>query len=63
VRIAGAKAKKLSGRVLTAPGMNAHNTFNDPDAVKPADFSAMMATERGFSVTLPPKSVVLVAVE
>jgi alpha-N-arabinofuranosidase len=59
----GAKAKKLSGRVLTAPGMNAHNTFNDPDAVKPADFSAMMATERGFSVTLPPKSVVLVAVE
>ena len=59
----GAKAKKLSGRVLTAPGMNTHNSFNDPDAVKPADFSAMMATERGFSVTLPPKSVVLVAVE
>ncbi len=34
----GAKAQKLSGRVLTAPEMNARNTFENPQALKPADF-------------------------
>jgi alpha-N-arabinofuranosidase len=59
----GARAQKLSGRVLTAPEMNAHNTFEDPNAVKLADFSAFKVTAGGFAVTLPPKSIVLVAVE
>jgi alpha-N-arabinofuranosidase len=59
----GAKAQKLSGRVLTAPAMNAHNTFDQPDAVKPAGFSAFKITGSGFSVMLPAKSVVVLEVE
>jgi alpha-N-arabinofuranosidase len=59
----GAKAQKLAGRVLTAPVMNAHNTFNQPDAVKPAEFSAFKTTDTGFTVTLPAKSVVVLEVE
>jgi alpha-N-arabinofuranosidase len=63
VDLQGAKAQKISGQVLTAPEMNAHNTFDHPDAIKPADFSAFKTTDAGFTVTLPSKSVVALEVE
>jgi alpha-L-arabinofuranosidase len=61
--VRGTRARKLSGRVLTAAQMNAHNTFADPAAVMPAGFSAFKTAPEGFSATLPPKSVVVRAVE
>ncbi|HEU5396476.1 MAG TPA: alpha-N-arabinofuranosidase [Verrucomicrobiae bacterium] len=63
VQLQGAKARKISGRILTAPEMNAHNTFDHPDTVKPAKFTGFKATEDGFNTTLPPKSVVALEVE
>ena len=63
VDLQGAKAQKISGQVLTAPEMNAHNTFENPDAIKPADLSAFKTTDAGFTVTLPSKSVVALEVE
>jgi alpha-N-arabinofuranosidase len=57
--LAGAKVQGISGRILTAPEMNAHNTFDQPDNVKPAEFNAFKVTESGFVTTLPPKSVVV----
>ena len=59
----GVKANRLAGRVLTAPEMNAHNTFDQPESVKPADFSAFKTTPAGFTATLPSKSVVVLTVE
>ncbi|MGN6641844.1 MAG: alpha-N-arabinofuranosidase [Verrucomicrobiota bacterium] len=59
----GGKARKLSGRVLTAPEMAAHNTFDSPDALQPVAFSAFKTTESGFAVTLPAKSVVVLEIE
>jgi len=59
----GARAQKLSGRVLTAPEMNAHNTFDQPDNVKPTEFNAFKLTDNGFVTTLPAKSVVVLEVE
>ncbi|HWN47142.1 MAG TPA: alpha-L-arabinofuranosidase C-terminal domain-containing protein, partial [Steroidobacteraceae bacterium] len=38
-KISGAAAKKMSARVLTTPAMNAHNTFDAPNAVQPATFT------------------------
>jgi alpha-L-arabinofuranosidase len=63
VDLQGAKAQSISGQVLTAPEMNAHNTFENPDSIKPADFSAFKTTDAGFTVTLPSKSVVALEVE
>jgi alpha-L-arabinofuranosidase len=63
VDLQGAKALKISGQVLTDPAMNAHNTFENPDAIKPVNFSAFKTTTDGFSVTLPAKSVVALEVE
>ena len=61
-KLVGASAKSATGRILTAKTMDAHNTFDQPDAVKPAPFKA---TRKGdeLRVELPPKSIVVVAVE
>jgi alpha-N-arabinofuranosidase len=55
----GAKAGEISGQVLTAPEMNAHNTFEQPENVHPVKFSAFATTGNGFVTTLPAKSVVV----
>ena len=59
----GAKAQRLSGRVLTGSEMTAHNTFDQPETVKPAKFEACKMSDGGFVATLPPKSVVLLEIE
>jgi len=59
----GAKAQKLSGRVLSATAITAHNTFESPEVVKPAEFKEFKTTDAGFSATLPAKSVVLLEIE
>ena len=58
--IAGAQPKSASGRVLTAATMQAHNTFESPEAVKPAPFSDFTLTGGTLAVTLPSKSVAMI---
>jgi len=58
IELVGDKVQPVSGRVLTGETMQDHNTFEHPETVKPALFSAFQATERGIAVTLPAKSVV-----
>jgi alpha-N-arabinofuranosidase len=61
--VQGAKAQRISGRVLTAGEMTAHNTFDQPRNVEPGKFEAGRTSETGFSATLPAKSVVVLEVE
>jgi alpha-N-arabinofuranosidase len=61
--LAGAKAGRISGRVLTAETMQTHNTFAKPDVVKPAVFTDGKVTEGGFTARLPAKSVVVLELE
>jgi len=42
--------------------VTAHNTFQQPEAIKPAEFTAAKTTDGGFTATLPPKSVVVLEV-
>ncbi len=55
----GMSPRQVSGRVLTADSMTAHNTFDQPDRVKPDDFRDVKIAAGGFLTRLPPKSVVL----
>ncbi len=55
--------KKASGRVLTAGQITAHNTFENPDAVRPAAFDDLKVEGKTVTVNLPPKSVVVLAIE
>ena len=63
IRIAGAKVGKVSGRILSAPRMNTINTFEQPDAVRPAAFRDLHVAGDAVVLTLPPKSVVVLAAE
>lgn len=63
VELAGAKAKSVSGRILTADAMNACNTFDRSDRVQPAPFDGARISDAGLAVVLPARSVVTLRVE
>jgi alpha-N-arabinofuranosidase len=57
--IRGQSVTGVTGRVLTADAMSAHNTFEKPDAVKPAPFTGARVSGGALTVNLPPKSIVV----
>ncbi len=59
VTLTAAVPAQVSGVVLTADAMDAHNTFDQADRVRPADLPVAL-NDGSASVTLPPKSVALV---
>ena len=59
VSLAGYSPSAVTGRVLTAPAMNAYNTFAAPDAVMPAPFGGASLKGGTLEVRLRPKSVVV----
>jgi alpha-N-arabinofuranosidase len=58
----GMMPKSATGRVLTAPAINSHNTFDAPNAVQPQPLDGASVQGGKLSVTLPPKSVVVLEV-
>ena len=62
-KLEGVRVKSLTGRLLTAGEMQAHNTFESPEAIKPAEFSDFTKTEDGFTAILPAKSVVVLEIQ
>ncbi len=61
--IRGAKANRMSGRVLTAAKITSHNTFDNPEVVKPSAFGGYRKMPNGFKATLPAKSIVVFEIE
>jgi alpha-N-arabinofuranosidase len=55
----GATLSNVSGRILTAATMSAHNTFDRPNAVQPAAFNGAKLSGAILTVELPAKSVVV----
>lgn len=56
-------AKNVSGVVLTADKIQTHNTFEQPENIKPTEFSDFKVSEQGVHVAMPSKSVVLLTIE
>jgi len=56
-RLQGADVSRVAGRVLTADTITAHNTFEQPDKVRPVSFDGARLNGKTLSITLPPKSV------
>ena len=56
--IHGAEVNRVAGRVLTAQVMNACNTFELPETVKPIPFDGVTLDGINLKITLPAKSVV-----
>ena len=62
VELGGAGGRVTAARVLTADTMQAHNTFEKADAVKPAPFTAFKADGGVVTVELPAKSLVVLEI-
>ena len=59
----GTLANRAHGEVLTGASMDSHNTFAARDEVRPVAFSAFRMEGKVLSVTLPPRSVVVLTFE
>jgi alpha-L-arabinofuranosidase len=57
--IRGQEVTSVSGKILTADDMTAHNTFNNPDVVTPAQFNGAQISNGKLVIDLPPMSLVL----
>ncbi|MRV76477.1 alpha-N-arabinofuranosidase [Duganella sp. FT92W] len=62
VNVAGTMVKGAAGKVLTSATMDAHNTFQNPQVIKPAAFSARAAGGK-LAIKVPAKAVMVVALE
>jgi alpha-N-arabinofuranosidase len=62
VNVAGTKVKGAAGKVLTSDTIDAHNTFQNPQTIKPAAFSARAAGGK-LSIKVPAKAVMVVSLE
>ncbi len=61
--IRGEGVSRVSGRILTAPTMQAHNTVAHPDAVEPKAFDGATLSGGTLTVQLPPKSIVVLTLQ
>lgn len=59
VKFYGLMPATVSGRILTAAAMDAHNTFDSPAVVAPARFTSATLGGSALHVMLPPKSIVM----
>ncbi|MBE0595316.1 MAG: alpha-N-arabinofuranosidase, partial [Gemmatimonadales bacterium] len=56
--VRGTSVSAVTGRILTAAAMNAHNTFEDPDALRPVAYRGARFAGGRLTIELPAKSVV-----
>jgi alpha-N-arabinofuranosidase len=61
IKLSGAKPGRLTGRILTAAAMDAINTFDKPDLVKPATFNGARVVDGVLRVEIPAKSVIVLS--
>lgn len=61
--VRGADLSSVTGRILTANEMNAHNTFDNPERLSPSPFNGAELTGGLLSIDLPPKSIVVLELE
>ena len=59
IDIAKLGVKNFSGSILTASKLQDHNTFDNPNKIKPTVFKAFQHKKGKLEITLPPFSVVM----
>ncbi len=63
IDLPGLNGKTITGRILTAPKLQAHNTFEQPGAVQPAAFREFKVQNGQLQVVVPPFSVVVLGLK
>ncbi len=62
-QVRGAEVTEVTGRILTADSINAHNTFDEPNVVVPAAFGGATLEGNVLSVRLPARCVVVLELQ
>jgi alpha-N-arabinofuranosidase len=62
IDLRGGDFSKVTGRILTAPELNAHNTFEKPEEVKPVSFGGAKISKNMISLEMPAKSILVLEV-
>ena len=63
IDLRGAKYASVNGRVLTAPTLQDHNTFENPEKIKPTAYNGATLSGSQLKVKVPPFSVVVLALK
>ena len=63
IDLRGAKYASVNGRVLTAATLQDHNTFENPEKIKPAAYNGATLSNNQLKVKVPPFSVVVLALK
>ncbi len=63
INLPGVNARTAAGEILTSPALNDHNTFENPEKVKPAPFKEARIERGVLKVTLPAASIVTLALK
>jgi len=63
LELRGMDADKVTGRILTADALNAHNTFDQPDQVHPESMLGIKLNKEMVSFTLPAHSIVVLELQ
>ena len=63
LNLKGSGAKTATGRLLAGDALNAHNTFDEPDKVKPVALDDLKLDGQTLKINLPPASVAVIAVK
>jgi alpha-N-arabinofuranosidase len=61
--LSGATPRTVKGEILTASALDAHNTFENPNAVHPTGLTGASIKSGKLSLTLPAKSVAVLNLE
>jgi alpha-N-arabinofuranosidase len=59
IDLRGAAVKEVTGKIITAPEIAVFNSFENPDAIVPADYNKAKITKDGITVQIPAKSIVV----
>jgi alpha-L-arabinofuranosidase len=62
-QIRGIDVQTVTGKILTSGEMNAHNTFQNPDSIKPQKFSDVVIENNILKINLPAKSVLVLEIK
>ena len=57
------EGKKVSGKLLSSPEINSHNTFEAPERVVPVEFKGAKIQQGKLELRLPAKSVVVLEID
>jgi alpha-N-arabinofuranosidase len=62
IDLRGMEPDEVTGRILTATALSAHNTFEDPEEVAPEVFKGASLQKGKLTVKLPAKSIVVLEI-